>query len=140
ADVFQHHRGRLFGIAYRMLGSVEDAEDVVQESWLRWQCADAEEIRSPEAWLVSVTTRLAIDRLRRAATEREHYGGHWLPEPMATATESPDRRVELTSDLSIAFLMLLERLGPEGRAALLLHDGFAPSSGGAGGALARAGA
>jgi RNA polymerase sigma-70 factor, ECF subfamily len=123
-DVFQRHRGRLFGIAYRMLGSVDDAEDVVQECWLRWNGADTEAVRQPEAWLVSVTTRLAIDRLRHAATEREHYVGHWLPEPIATAVESPDRRTELTSDLSMAFLMLLERLAPEERAALLLHDVF----------------
>lgn len=123
-DVFQRHRGRLFGIAYRMLGSVDDAEDVVQESWLRWHGANPGEIRSPEAWLVSVTTRLAIDRLRRAATEREHYTGHWLPEPIATPAESPDRHTELNSDLSMAFLMLLERLAPEERAALLLHDVF----------------
>src|SRR5690242_10948565 len=98
-DLFQRHRGRLFGIAYRMLGSVDDAEDVVQECWLRWNGADTEAVRQPEAWLVSVTTRLAIDRLRHAATEREHYVGHWLPEPIATAVESPDRRTELTSDL-----------------------------------------
>jgi RNA polymerase sigma-70 factor, ECF subfamily len=123
-DVFQRYRGRLFGIAYRMLGSVDDAEDVVQESWLRWHGTDPESVRSPEAWLVSATTRLAIDRLRRAATEREHYTGHWLPEPIATPAESPDRRTELTSDLSYAFLMLLERLAPEERAALLLHDVF----------------
>jgi RNA polymerase sigma-70 factor (ECF subfamily) len=122
--LFQRHRGRLFGIAYRMLGSVEDAEDVVQESWLRWHGAEPGEVRSPEAWLVSVTTRLAIDRLRRAATEREHYVGHWLPEPIATPAQSPDRRAELTSDLSMAFLVLLERLAPEERAALLLHDVF----------------
>lgn len=123
-DVFQRHRGRLFGIAYRMLGSVDDAEDVVQESWLRWHGAGADEVHSPEAWLVSVTTRLAIDRLRRTATEREHYVGHWLPEPIPTSNESPDQRAELTSDLSMAFLVLLERLGPEERAALLLHDVF----------------
>ncbi len=123
-DVFQRLRGRLFVIAYRMLGSVDDAEDVVQETWLRWHGVDPGEVRSPEAWLVSVTTRLAIDRLRRAAAEREHYVGHWLPEPLATPMESPDRRTELTSDLSMAFLMLLERLAPEERAALLLHDVF----------------
>jgi RNA polymerase sigma-70 factor (ECF subfamily) len=123
-DPFQQLRGRLFGIAYRMLGSVDDAEDVVQESWLRWHGVDPTEVRSPEAFLVSVTTRLAIDRLRRAAVEREHYAGHWLPEPIATPEESPDRRTELTSDLSMAFLILLERLAPEERAALLLHDVF----------------
>jgi RNA polymerase sigma-70 factor (ECF subfamily) len=123
-DVFQRHRARLFGIAYRMLGSVDDAEDVVQESWLRWHRADPDELRSPEAWLVSVTTRLSIDRLRRAATERAHYTGHWLPEPLATPPAAADRDAERRSDLSMAFLVLLERLGSEERAAFLLHDVF----------------
>jgi RNA polymerase sigma-70 factor (ECF subfamily) len=123
-DIFQRHRRRLFGIAYRMLGSVEDAEDVVQESWLRWHRADPDELHSPEGWLVSVTTRIAIDRLRRAATERERYTGHWLPEPIATAPDAADRDAELASDLSMAFLVLLERLGPEERAPFLLHDVF----------------
>ena len=124
AGQFERHRPRLFGIAYRMLGSVEDAEDVVQESFLRWDDADPAEVRSAEAWLVAVTTRLAIDRLRRAATERRHYAGNWLPEPIATAPEAADRRAELASDLSMAFLVLLERLAPEERAALLLRDVF----------------
>lgn len=123
-DVFQRHRARLFGIAYRMLGSVDDAEDVVQESWLRWHRAEPDGLRSPEAWLVSVTTRLSIDRLRRAATERAHYAGHWLPEPIATSRGAADRDAERASDLSMAFLVLLERLGPEERAAFLLHDVF----------------
>ena len=123
-DVFERQRARLFGIAYRMLGSVDDAEDVVQESWLRWHRADPDELRSTEGWLVTVTTRIAIDRLRRAATERELYTGHWLPEPIATASDAADRRAELTSELSIAFLMLLERLAPEERAAFLLHEVF----------------
>jgi RNA polymerase sigma-70 factor, ECF subfamily len=124
-DVFERHRARLFGIAYRMLGSVEDAEDVVQESWLRWHRVDPAEVRSPEAWLVAVATRLSIDRLRRAATEREHYAGQWLPEPIGTdLVGAADRRAEMASDLSMAFLVLLERLGPEERAALLLRDVF----------------
>ena len=125
ADVqqFERHRDRLFGIAYRMLGSVEDAEDVVQESYLRWDRGDPGEVRSPEAWLVAVATRLAIDRLRRAKTEREHYASHWLPEPIAT-TEPADRRAEVRSDLSVAFLLLLERLAPDERAAFLLRDVF----------------
>jgi RNA polymerase sigma-70 factor (ECF subfamily) len=125
AEVFERHRVRLFGIAYRMLGSVEDAEDVVQECFLRWDAADPTAVRSPEAWLVAVTTRLAIDRLRRVVTERKHYAGHWLPEPIATAREAAaDRGAEMASDLSMAFLVLLERLAPEERAALLLRDVF----------------
>ena len=113
--VFERHRPRLFGIAYRMLGTVQDAEDVVQESWLRWQEADADAIRAPEGWLVAVVTRLSIDRLRRAETERAAYVGNWLPEPIAAPERfaPPDRAAELASDLSMAFLVLLERLAPE---------------------------
>jgi RNA polymerase sigma-70 factor (ECF subfamily) len=122
---FERHRPRLFGIAYRMLGSVHDAEDVVQDAFVRWQQADAAALRAPEGWLVSVTTRLAIDRLRRAATEREAYVGQWLPEPLATAEGAPaGRSAELASDLSVAFLLLLERLAPEERAAFLLREVF----------------
>src|SRR5215208_4429092 len=122
-DVFESLRPRLFGIAYRMLGIVADAEDVVQEAFLRWRQAAAGDVpRSDEAWLVSVTTRLAIDRLRRAATERAAYEGLWLPEPVAL--EPPDRRAELADDLSLAFLLLLERLAPEERAAFLLREVF----------------
>jgi RNA polymerase sigma-70 factor, ECF subfamily len=124
AAAFEQHRGRLFGIAYRMLGSVDDANDLVQETYLRWHRADGDEIRSPEAWLVAVTTRLSIDRLRRTAVEREHYPGDWLPEPLVTAPEATDRRAELASDLSMAFLVLLERLAPEERAAFLLREVF----------------
>jgi RNA polymerase sigma-70 factor (ECF subfamily) len=122
---FERHRARLFGIAYRMLGSVTDAEDVLQDAYLRWHRADAPAVLNAEAWLVAVTTRLSIDRLRVAATERERYVGSWLPEPIATGAESiTDRNVELASDLSMAFLVLLERLAPEERAALLLRDVF----------------
>jgi RNA polymerase sigma-70 factor (ECF subfamily) len=122
---FEALRPRLFGIAYRMLGTVADAEDVVQDAWLRWEQADTREIRSAEAWLVTVTTRLSIDRLRAATVERERYVGDWLPEPLATpAPSAADRQVELASDLSLAFLVLLERLAPEERAALLLRDVF----------------
>ena len=128
AAEFERHRPRLFGIAYRMLGAVEDAEDVVQEAYLRWHEADVAAVRSSEAWLVAVVTRLAIDRLRRAATEREAYVGHWLPEPLATpALPAPDRQAELASDLSMAFLVLLERLAPDERAAFLLREVFGAS-------------
>jgi RNA polymerase sigma-70 factor (ECF subfamily) len=120
----ERHRPRLFGIAYRMLGGVHDAEDIVQEAMLRWQQADRAEIREPEAWLVAVVTRLAIDRLRRAATERQSYPGPWLPEPVADERFDADREAELGSDLSMAFLVLLERLAPEERAAFLLREVF----------------
>jgi RNA polymerase sigma-70 factor (ECF subfamily) len=123
AAVFERYRARLFGIAYRMLGSVEDAQELTQETYLRWHRADASAVRAPEGWLVAVVTRLSIDRLRRAAFERERYVGDWLPEPVATeAWSAADHRAELASDLSMAFLVLLERLAPEERAALLLRD------------------
>jgi RNA polymerase sigma-70 factor, ECF subfamily len=120
----ERYRPRLFGIAYRMLGDVQDAEDIVQETMLRWHDTDQPAVREPEAWLVSVVTRLAIDRLRRATTERAAYPGPWLPEPVADERFSADREIELASDLSMAFLVLLERLAPEERAAFLLRDVF----------------
>jgi RNA polymerase sigma-70 factor, ECF subfamily len=120
--IFEQSRRRLFGLAYRMLSSRADAEDMVQEAYLRWHQAPADEIRSPEAWLVTVVTRLCIDRLRSAAAERETYPGMWLPEPLFG--ESPDEQVELASNLSMAFMILLERLAPAERAAFLLRDVF----------------
>jgi RNA polymerase sigma-70 factor (ECF subfamily) len=124
-STFERHRARLFGIAYRMLGTVADAEDVLQDAYLRWHGTDPSAVQNPEAWLVAVTTRLSIDRARTAAAERERYVGEWLPEPIATSAESrTERNAELASDLSMAFLVLLERLAPEERAALLLHDVF----------------
>ena len=125
ADAFEPVRGRLFGLAYRMLGSRADAEDVVQEAYVRWHQSDREIIRNAEAWLVTTATRLAIDRLRALKTERDAYTGPWLPEPIMQHTPpSPDTHLELASDLSLAFLVLLERLGPEERAAFLLHEVF----------------
>jgi len=121
---FEAHRGRLWGVAYRMLGSRADAEDMVQEAYLRWHDAPTEEVRAPEAWLVTTTTRLCIDRLRQLRAEREAYVGPWLPEPLVEEAPSADAATELASDLSMAFLALLERLAPEERAAFLLHDVF----------------
>ncbi|MFA9439577.1 RNA polymerase sigma-70 factor [Uliginosibacterium sp. sgz301328] len=122
---FPSLRGRLFGIAYRMLGSRADADDIVQEAWLRWNDADQASIASADAWLVTVTTRLSIDRLRRAQAEREHYTGPWLPEPIIEATVPPaEHALERASDVSLAFLTLLERLAPEERAAYLLREVF----------------
>jgi RNA polymerase sigma-70 factor, ECF subfamily len=121
---FEAVRGRLFGLAYRMLGSRAEAEDIVQEAYVRWHQADQEAVDNPEAWLVATATRLAIDRLRRLKTEREAYVGPWLPQPIVSGPPPPDRALELADDLSIAFLTLLERLAPEERAAFLLHDVF----------------
>jgi RNA polymerase sigma-70 factor, ECF subfamily len=122
---FEQHRSRLFGIAYRMLGSRADAEDVLQEAYLRWHRASVDEIRSPEAWLVTATTRLCIDRLRLARESREVYVGPWLPEPLVSDASPPaDSQLDIASSLSIAFLVVLERLAPEERAAFLLHEVF----------------
>jgi RNA polymerase sigma-70 factor, ECF subfamily len=120
---FEAVRGRLFGLAYRMLGSRADAEDIVQEAYVRWHEGGPDTVENPEAWLVTTTSRLAIDRLRRLKTEREAYIGQWLPQPIVSEAP-PDRHLDLADDLSIAFLTLLERLAPEERAAFLLHDVF----------------
>lgn len=125
ADEFAAERPRLFGIAYRMLGSRADAEDVLQDAWLRWRESESEALRSTQAWLTTIVTRLAIDRLRSAKARREVYVGPWLPEPLAEVDlATPESKAEIASDLSIAFLNLLERLGPEERAAFILHDVF----------------
>jgi RNA polymerase sigma-70 factor, ECF subfamily len=123
--VFEQFRRRLFAVAYRMTGMMADAEEIVQEAYLRWHRAAADEVRSPEAWLVSVATRLSIDRLRRASVEREAYTGPWLPEPLfGSPAPSPEEQLELADDLSMAFMVLLERLAPVERAAFLLHEVF----------------
>jgi RNA polymerase sigma-70 factor, ECF subfamily len=123
--IFSGHRDRLFGVAYRMLGSRADAEDVLQDAWLRWQEQDSGALRSTEAWLTTMVTRLAIDRLRAAKTQRAAYFGPWLPEPLAEAeVVTPESHAEFASDLSVAFMLLLERLGEEERAAFVLHDVF----------------
>ena len=115
-------RPRLFGIAYRMLGTRQEAEDAVQEAYLRWRQAEAGGVRSPEAWLVSVTTRLCIDRLRALKVDREAYIGPWLPEPLVAEVGSPEAELDKVQHLSIAFLVMLERLSPVERAAFLLHE------------------
>jgi RNA polymerase sigma-70 factor (ECF subfamily) len=122
-EVFDQSRPKLFGIAYRMLGSRDDAEDTLQEAYIRWHKSDPEDIETPEAWLVTVVTRLSIDRLRKASHEREVYIGPWLPEPIVTEP-SPEENAEFASDLSLAFLNMLERLSPTERAVFLLHDIF----------------
>jgi len=122
-DEFEEHRRHLFGVAYRMLGSVSEAEDVVQDTWLRWRAASPDDVRSPRAFLTTVATRLAIDRLRSAQRRREEYVGPWLPEPLVT-DDDPAATAELADSLSMAFLLVLERLNPVERAVLLLHDVF----------------
>jgi RNA polymerase sigma-70 factor (ECF subfamily) len=122
---FTAHRKMLFGIAYRMLGRVADAEDMVQAVWLRWQGQELAGIGSPRAWLVAATTRLCIDQLRAARREREEYYGVWLPEPLLEAagdTEAPG--AGLADSLSMAFMFLLETLGPVERAVFLLREVF----------------
>jgi RNA polymerase sigma-70 factor (ECF subfamily) len=123
AEVFEEHRRHLFGVAYRMLGSVAEAEDVVQDTWLRWQATAGDDVRSPRSYLTTVATRLAIDRLRSAQRRREEYVGPWLPEPLVT-DDDPATTAELADSLSMAFLLVLERLNPVERAVLLLHDVF----------------
>lgn len=124
--LFQRHRPRLLGIAYRMLGSMADAEDVLQDAWLRWNESDVDGLRHPEAWLVTVVSRLAIDRLRATRAEREHYPGLWLPEPLVEAIDedSPQALLERADEVSVALLKLLEQLGPEERAAFVLRQAF----------------
>ncbi|QNP40966.1 RNA polymerase sigma-70 factor [Lysobacter solisilvae (ex Woo and Kim 2020)] len=124
-SLFETYRSRLLGLAYRLLGSRSDAEDVVQDAWLRWHQADRSAIRDAEAWLVTATTRLGIDRLRLVRNERENYPGPWLPEPLTVDTSpTPESRADIGSQVSLAFLSLLERLGPEERAAFLLKEVF----------------
>src|SRR5438067_8751384 len=124
-EQFDEHRALLFGIAYRMLGSVMDAEDVVQDAFLRWQKASAAEVESPKAYLSTIVTRLCLDHLRSARVQREQYVGPWLPEPLVTE-QAPDaaETTTLHESLSMAFLVLLESLTPLERAVFLLHDVF----------------
>lgn len=121
-QTFLNLRSRLFGIAYRMLGTRQEAEDAVQEAYLKWRQAETGSVRSPQAWLVSVTTRLCIDRLRTLKVDRESYVGPWLSEPIVAEATSPETELEKAQHLSIAFLLVLERLSPEERACFLLHE------------------
>lgn len=125
AATFESHRRRLLGLGYRMLGSMADAEDAVQETYLRWHAADRGKVSDPRAFLMSITTRICLDILTSARARHEEYVGPWLPEPVLdTAALLPDRRTELAEDLSIALLLTLDRLSPLERAAFLLHDVF----------------
>jgi RNA polymerase sigma-70 factor, ECF subfamily len=123
--IFTSTRPLLFAIAYRMLGSVADAEDLVQDAYLRWREAPETDVRAPRSYLATIVTRLAINQLRSARSRRETYVGPWLPEPLVTdRAPDPSEPVELAESLSMAFLVMLERLSPLERAVLLLHDVF----------------
>ncbi|WP_420879237.1 RNA polymerase sigma-70 factor [Rhodococcus sp. (in: high G+C Gram-positive bacteria)] len=122
-DPFVAHRSLLFTVAYEMLGSAADAEDVVQETWLRWADVDQDQVRDPRAYLVRTVTRQALNRLRSLSRRREDYIGEWLPEPILTTPDVADD-VELAENVSIAMLTVLETLGPVERAVFVLHEVF----------------
>ena len=125
ATPFEPHRRPLTGLAYRMLGSLSDAEDVVQDAFLRWHTLPAADIGNPRAYLVRIVTRLCLDHLKSARVRRETYVGPWLPEPVLNAAAlHPETPGELADDISVALLLALERLSPPERAAFLLHDVF----------------
>jgi RNA polymerase sigma-70 factor (ECF subfamily) len=122
---FEPHRRRLLGLAYRMLGSMAEAEDAVQEAYLRWHDTNRDIVNEPRAFLMTTTTRICLDVLKSARMKREEYVGPWLPEPITdTASLAPDAQTELAEDLSVALLLALDRLSPLERAAFLLHDVF----------------
>lgn len=122
-DPFVTHRSLLFTVAYEMLGSAADAEDVVQETWLRWDAADHDEVNDARAYLVRIVTRLALNQLRASARRREEYIGEWLPEPLLTSPDVADD-VELAESVSIAMLTVLETLAPAERAVFVLREVF----------------
>jgi RNA polymerase sigma-70 factor (TIGR02957 family) len=122
-EAFEAHRGLLFSVAYRMLGAVADAEDIVQDAWLRWSAADRESVEDPKAYLVRVVTNTAIDRLRSARMRRESYVGAWLPEPVLTTPDVAED-VELAESVSLAVLVVLETLSPLERAVFVLREVF----------------
>lgn len=124
-DLFQANRPALFGVAYRMLGSATDAEDVLQDAWLRFSAAQPADLRSAKAFLTTIVTRLCLDRLKSARATREEYVGPWLPEPVVTdGRHEPERSLAQAESVTLAFMVLLETLSPEERAAFLLREVF----------------
>jgi len=124
-DRFEEYRPLLFAVAYRMLGSATDAEDVVQDTWLRYSAAPPADVRSPRAFLTTIATRLCLDRLKSARAAREEYIGPWLPEPVVVDdTPGPERSLVLAESVTLAFMVLLETLSPEERAVFLLREVF----------------
>jgi RNA polymerase sigma-70 factor (TIGR02957 family) len=145
-DSFERHRRLLFSVAYQMLGSVADAEDVVQDAWLRWSAADRSDVSDQRAYLVQIATRLALDRLGSARARRESYVGPWLPEPLltgaapvasGTAARGPEEAVELGEQVSLALLVVLETLSPAERAVFVLREVFGMPVAEVAGALGR---
>ena len=124
AREFAEHRAVLVGAAYRVVGSVSDAEDVVQEAWLRWSAIEHDDIRDVRAYLIRITTRLALNRLREQKARREQYVGPWLPEPLATDEDDPAAAAELADSVSMAMLVVLETLSPLERATFVLREVF----------------
>ncbi|HZX04797.1 RNA polymerase sigma-70 factor [Kribbella sp.] len=124
AAEFAEHRQVLIGAAYRVVGSVSDAEDVVQEVWLRWSAIDHDDIRDARAYLIRITTRLALNKLREQKARREQYVGPWLPEPLAAGDDDPAAAVELADSVSMAMLVVLETLSPLERATFVLREVF----------------
>lgn len=124
SSAFEEHRDHLMAVAYRTLGSRADAEDAVQEAWLRWHRADRDQIRDPRAWLTTVTARICLDHLRSARVRRESYVGQWLPEPIVDSADPADHVAQI-DEVGYALLVVLERLSPEQRVAFVLHDAFA---------------
>ncbi|MBC6461747.1 RNA polymerase sigma-70 factor [Actinomadura sp. HBU206391] len=122
-EVFEEHRNLLFAVAYRMLGAVADAEDVVQDAWLKWSSADRSDVAAPKSYLVRIATNLALDRLRSARVQRESYVGPWLPEPLLTTPDVAED-VELAESVSMAMLIVLETLSPLERAVFVLREVF----------------
>ena len=126
ASEFERERPHLMSVAYRMLGSRAEAEDVVQEAWLRYhKVRDGGEIHDVRGWLTTVTGRLCLDVLKSARVKREAYPGIWLPEPVVSKLDDPAERVSLSNEVGLALLVVLEKLTPEQRVALVLHDAFA---------------
>lgn len=124
-DLFQSHRPALFAVAYRMLGSATDAEDMVQDAWLRFSAAQPADVRSAKAYLTTIVTRLCLDRLKSARATREEYVGPWLPEPVVTSDpRGPERALAQSESVTLAFMVLLETLSPEERAVFLLREVF----------------
>jgi RNA polymerase sigma-70 factor (TIGR02957 family) len=145
-EPFDRHRRLLFSVAYQMLGSVADAEDVVQDTWLRWSATDRDEVTDPRAYLVRITSRLALDRMDSARARRESYVGPWLPEPLLTGggpvaaapqAPEPEDAAELGEQVSLALLVVLETLSPAERAVFVLREAFGMSTAEVAGALGR---
>jgi len=123
-ETFEVYRSKLIGLAYRITGSVAEAEDIAQETYLKWADADHANIRSPYAWLVKVVTRMSLDHLKSARVQRESYIGPWLPEPFIAHNEMPENQYEMDQSITMALLVLLEQLTPSERASFILHDVF----------------